>query len=112
MTLPAIAEKFRDIVSDEDSRWWQINVFCAVIFVLCIVYALKAVQSGHSYYCLLAPLFYGLFWKNLNKCKNFLNSIASENSSPALAKLSSELHGLVFLVNMIILYFVIFFGRL
>ena len=102
-------KRVRGVLSDEESRWWRTYVISATTLAFCTALAFRAVHSGHSYWCWALPITYAGLWKCLYRCKQLLSSMAEESSSPALPKLSAEIHTLALSASLIILCFGIFF---
>jgi hypothetical protein len=95
-----ITEKLRGSFPAE--RWWRTSVMSAATLLFCIGMAFEAVRSGHSYFSWCVPIFYAVIWDSFHTCEKLLDSMASDNNSPALLKLSSELHSLAGLLNITI----------
>src|ERR1700739_547390 len=83
--------------------WWRTNVLSAVTLLFCVAIADGAVHSGHSYWCWSVPIIYAGLWRSLFSCKELLSSMEAENSSPALLKLSSEIHRLALSANILVI---------
>jgi len=102
-------KRVHGVLSEEESRWWRTYVMSTVTLALCTALAFRAVHSGHSCWCLMLPIIYAGLCKCLYRCKQFLSSMPAESSSPALPKLSAEIHTLALSANLIVLLFGIFF---
>lgn len=108
MSFHAFTETVRGVLSDEESRWWRINILAGVTLALCVAMATASIHSGHSYAGLLVPISYVGIWKSLSRCRQFLGSMTAGRNASALRKLSSELQSLALSLNLTILLIGIF----